>query len=89
MFILFPWMQNAPGEGPPTGDAKALERSFLYCLAWGLGGLLDKKDRAAVDAELRKLTDLLPPGVRRVPAQCHLLTADCKPRMLCWMCKAY
>ena len=62
-------MQSAPGEGPPIGDPKALERSFLYCLAWGLGGLLDKKDRSALDAELRKLTNLLPPGVRMISKQ--------------------
>ena len=53
------------------GDVKALERSFLFCVAWGLGGLLDKKDRSTLDAELRKLTDLMPPGVRSL-----LLSAD-------------
>lgn len=48
-----------------ANDAKALERVFLFCVAWGIGGLLDKKDRMALDAELRKLTDLLP---KQVPA---------------------
>ena len=51
------------GEGAAAAaanDPKALERVFLFCLAWGVGGLLDKKDRTALDGELRKLTDLLP-----------------------------
>jgi dynein heavy chain len=30
-----------------------LERVFLYCLIWSLGGLLDIKERLALDAELR------------------------------------
>lgn len=56
---------SAPaGEGGAAAagnnDPKVLERVFLFCLAWGVGGLLDKKDRAGLDAELRKLTDLLP-----------------------------
>ncbi|KAK9794950.1 hypothetical protein WJX73_010224 [Symbiochloris irregularis] len=50
---------SAP-EGSVPPDAKGIERIFLFCLAWGVGGLLDKKDRIALDAELRKLTDLLP-----------------------------
>jgi dynein heavy chain len=30
-----------------------LERLFLYCLTWSLGGLLSDKERPALDAELR------------------------------------
>ena len=38
-----------------------LERTFIYCAAWGLGGLLDVKDRAAFDAELRIFAANMPP----------------------------
>ena len=55
------------GAAAAATDAKALERVFLFCLAWGVGGLLDKKDRTALDLELRKLTDLLPKQV----STCH------------------
>lgn len=40
------------------------ERIFMYCMAWGLGGLLDVKDRPALDAELRNMSDALPKKVR-------------------------
>ncbi|DBA69380.1 TPA: Dynein gamma chain, flagellar outer arm [Trebouxia sp. C0005] len=36
------------------------ERIFVYCMAWGLGGLLDVKDRPALDAELRNMSEALP-----------------------------
>lgn len=39
------------------------ERIFMYCMAWGLGGLLDVKDRPALDAELRNMSDALPKKV--------------------------
>ena len=39
------------------------ERFFMYCLAWGLGGLIDVKDRPALDAELRNMSDALPKKV--------------------------
>lgn len=39
------------------------ERIFVYCMAWGLGGLLDVKDRPALDAELRNMCDALPKKV--------------------------
>lgn len=32
-----------------------LERLFLYCLCWSLGGLLGEKERPAFDAELRSI----------------------------------
>ena len=73
-------LPSAAGSSAPAGepaamaaansnDPKALERVFLFCLAWGIGGLLDKKDRTALDTELRKLTDLLPKQVS--PAHKH------------------
>jgi dynein heavy chain len=37
-----------------------LERLFLYCLAWSLGGLLAEKERPALDAELRSITSNMP-----------------------------
>ena len=39
------------------------ERIFMYCMAWGLGGLLDVKDRPALDAELRSMSEALPKKV--------------------------
>ena len=39
------------------------ERIFMYCMAWGLGGLLDVKDRPALDAELRTMSEALPKKV--------------------------
>ena len=55
------------GAAAPAGDAGAsagMERIFLFCLAWSIGGLLDSKDRAAFDAELRTQTSALPKKVR-------------------------
>ena len=39
------------------------EKFFLYCLAWGLGGLLDVKDRPALDTEFRSMSDQMPKKV--------------------------
>jgi len=38
-----------------------LERIFIYCAAWGLGGLLSVEDRAVFDAELRSFGSNMPP----------------------------
>jgi len=38
-----------------------LERLFLYCLCWSLGGLIPEKERPAFDAELRSIGGNLPP----------------------------
>lgn len=35
-------------------DGVKLERLFIYCLAWSLGGLLNEKDRHSFDAEVRR-----------------------------------
>lgn len=43
--------ENSHGQLP---EAK-LERLFLYCLCWSLGGLLGEKERPAFDAELRSI----------------------------------
>lgn len=37
-----------------------LERMFLYCLTWSLGGLLSEKERPAFDAELRNFASNMP-----------------------------
>ena len=39
------------------------EKIFLYCTAWSLGALLEPKDRILFDAELRSLSDAVPPKV--------------------------
>jgi dynein heavy chain len=38
-----------------------LERLFLYCLCWSLGGLLSEKERPAFDNELRGFGSNMPP----------------------------
>ncbi len=41
-----------------------MERVFLYCLSWGLGGLLHEDDRYAFDSLLRAISPLaMPPKV--------------------------
>ena len=41
-----------------------LERVFLYCVSWGLGGLLHEDDRYAFDSLLRVISPLaMPPKV--------------------------
>lgn len=59
-----------------AGAAAGMERVFLFSLAWSIGGLLDSKDRAAFDAELRTQTSALPKKVRlcsqHAPAQVNV-----------------
>lgn len=50
------------------------ERVFLYCLAWGLGGLLDVKDRPALDAEFRNMSDQMPKKVCCAIAASHAIS---------------
>ena len=63
----FPWTAcpNKPfrrhDDAHESLSPARLERIFLYCLAWGLGGLLDVRDRAALDAELRSFGANMPP----------------------------
>jgi dynein heavy chain len=47
------------GEGSAfhVPDPTELERLFLYCLTWALGGGLEPEDRAKFDAYLRKFDD--------------------------------
>jgi hypothetical protein len=45
-----------------------LERLFLYCLCWSLGGLLTEKQRPAFDSELRSI------GGNNLPPKCVLGT---------------
>ena len=47
-----------------AGAAAGIERAFLFSLAWSIGGLLDSKDRAAFDAELRAQASALPKKAR-------------------------
>lgn len=48
-------------EAHETLSPDRLERMFIYCTTWGLGGLLDVKDRAGFDAELRSFGANMPP----------------------------
>ena len=43
-----------PGRGDEAAYSAALQKLFLWCLAWGIGGLLEEEDRARMDAYLRK-----------------------------------
>jgi hypothetical protein len=49
--------ENSHEQLPET----KLERLFLYCLCWSLGGLLSDKERPSFDAELRSIGGSLPP----------------------------
>lgn len=51
---------------PPALLAAHMERVFVFCLTWSLGGLLHERDRPLFDAELRKLApaDIMPPKAR-------------------------
>ena len=41
-----------------------IERLFLFCLMWSIGGLLEPAGRSAFDTELRSSAPLLPPKAR-------------------------
>ncbi|CAL8466542.1 g6078 [Coccomyxa elongata] len=51
---------------PPALLSAHMERVFVFCLTWSLGGLLHERDRPLFDAELRKLApaDIMPPKAR-------------------------
>jgi dynein heavy chain len=39
-----------------------MERIFLYCLTWALGGLLNEKERVMLDHEMRSMAgSAMPP----------------------------
>lgn len=40
---------------------REMERVFLYCIAWSLGGILESEDRHKLDNYLRGLSDSMPP----------------------------
>ena len=61
-----PWPPNSftperHDEAHESLSSDRLERLFIYCTTWGLGGLLDVKDRAGFDAELRSFGGNMPP----------------------------
>lgn len=63
-----PLFANCTNSKPPRHDEAhetlspaRLERLFIYAAAWGLGGLLDVRDRAGFDAELRSFGSNMPP----------------------------
>ncbi len=42
-------------------DEVRMERIFLFCVTWALGGLLDVKERPLLDHELRSFAANMPP----------------------------
>jgi len=76
---------GAAGGGGDAGAGAAMERVFLFCLVWSLGGLLDSRDRAAFDAELRTQTHLLPKKARASPVAQRALRSmpACSPALTC------
>jgi len=48
------------GSSHEQSEAR-LERLFLYCLTWSLGGLLSEAERPAFDGELRNFASNMPP----------------------------
>lgn len=63
---LLDLLQAVLGGVPTAAEARSLaayERHFLYCLAWGVGGLLGADDRCAFDQQLRKLAPAAMPQV--------------------------
>jgi len=45
----------------PTRLATQIERCFLYCMCWGVCGLLDAEDRVKLDAHIRSVDDTCMP----------------------------
>jgi hypothetical protein len=55
---------SAPSLPDPAAAAAHAERTFVFCLAWSLGGLLPEAERAPFDAELRAISPAaMPPKV--------------------------
>ncbi len=52
---------------PEARSVLAYERHFLYSLAWSIGGLLEPKDRASFDRQLRTIKKDAMPVVRYCP----------------------
>lgn len=58
----------ASADATSAPAALHMERIFLYCLSWSLGGLLHEKGRPAFDAELRAMSPAaMPPKVLLAP----------------------
>ena len=64
--------KSAAAAAGDAGAAAGMERVFLFSLAWSLGGLLDSRDRAAFDAELRTQSSALPKRARGFAASALL-----------------
>lgn len=58
--------ESPAAAADPAVAAAHMERVFVFCLAWSLGGLLHESDRPAFDAELRTLAPaaIMPSKVR-------------------------
>lgn len=78
-----PATTGAHGTQPQQLPDVHVRRLFLYCVAWGLGGLLDARDRPALDGHLRSLASepgLMPDKVQH--AHAHVETS-CALFVLC------
>jgi len=65
----------AAAAEPPQLSERHLERLFLFCATWSLGGLLSQEDRSRFDAKLRSLVpsaELLPKPQPRSRAEGEL-----------------
>ena len=59
MDLLTSFLADSVAAGSVLSEVH-YERAFLYCLAWGIGGLLSEKDRPLFDAELRTISKEMP-----------------------------
>ena len=67
---------SAPALADPAAAAAHAERTFVFCLAWSLGGLLPEADRAPFDAELRAISPAtMPPKVGGLHALLAMISA--------------
>eukprot|EP00741_Cyanophora_paradoxa_P017811 tig00021017_g17202.t1 len=64
-----------------------LERIFIYCLIWGIGGLLEIKDRIKFDAHLRTLTQNVPKLTDSLTVFEHVVSLEGAGEWVTWQSK--
>eukprot|EP00798_Chlamydomonas_sp_ICE-L_P031303 gene31303-6451_t len=60
MTLLNGYIKSFKDVGKPL-NADSMERVFLFCMTWSLGGLLEMKERPMFDQELRSFAMNMPP----------------------------